>query len=46
MDIFDIEKFSYGKFKEKELKELNSSFKDAIVNVNVRVKVNSTGRLY
>ncbi|WP_027633797.1 Ger(x)C family spore germination protein [Clostridium hydrogeniformans] len=46
MDIFDIEKFSHGKFKEKELKELNSSFKDAIVNVNVRVKVNSTGRLY
>ncbi|MEW8956842.1 Ger(x)C family spore germination C-terminal domain-containing protein, partial [Clostridium sp.] len=45
IDIFDIERFSHAKFNEKELERLNSSFKDAIVDVKVKVKINSTGRL-
>lgn len=45
IDVFDIEKFSYAKFGHNKLKTLNSSFEEAIIDVKVKVKLNSSGRL-
>lgn len=45
IDVFDIEKFSYAKFGHNKLKTLNSSFEEAAIDVKVKVKLTSAGRL-
>ncbi|TDT51957.1 Ger(x)C family spore germination protein [Fonticella tunisiensis] len=45
VDVFDIEKYAIAKLGRDKEEFIKDSFKNSIINVNVNVKIISTGRL-